>query len=78
MALQDLPGKVHHKFAVIDVEGDGPVVIVGSCHLDGGRRVLRRVAAVAGDGPDGEGVWCGEGASAGGAPEYTRSKTNCD
>ena len=28
--IENLPGKVHHKFAVIDVEGDDPVVIVGS------------------------------------------------
>ena len=30
IGVEDLPGKVHHKFAVIDVEGDDPVVIVGS------------------------------------------------
>jgi len=27
---EDFAGKVHHKFAVIDVEGDDPVVILGS------------------------------------------------
>ena len=30
IGIENLPGKVHHKFAVIDVEGDDPVVIVGS------------------------------------------------
>jgi len=30
IGIEDLPGKVHHKFAVIDVEGDDPVAIVGS------------------------------------------------
>jgi phosphatidylserine/phosphatidylglycerophosphate/cardiolipin synthase-like enzyme len=30
IGIKNLPGKVHHKFAVIDVEGDDPVVIVGS------------------------------------------------
>jgi phosphatidylserine/phosphatidylglycerophosphate/cardiolipin synthase-like enzyme len=30
IGIEDLPGKVHHKFAVIDVEGDDPVVILGS------------------------------------------------
>jgi phosphatidylserine/phosphatidylglycerophosphate/cardiolipin synthase-like enzyme len=30
VGIENLPGKVHHKFAVIDVEGDDPVVIVGS------------------------------------------------
>ena len=30
IGIENLPGQVHHKFAVIDVEGDDPVVIVGS------------------------------------------------
>jgi hypothetical protein len=30
IGIEDLPGKVHHKFAVIDVDGDDPVVILGS------------------------------------------------
>lgn len=30
IGIEDLPGKVHHKFAVIDVEGDDPTVILGS------------------------------------------------
>jgi hypothetical protein len=30
IGIENLPGKVHHKFAVIDVEGDDPVVILGS------------------------------------------------
>jgi hypothetical protein len=30
IGIENLPGKMHHKFAVIDVEGDEPVVIVGS------------------------------------------------
>jgi hypothetical protein len=30
IGIEDLPGKVHHKVAIIDVEGDDPVVIVGS------------------------------------------------
>ena len=30
IGIENLPGKVHHKFAVIDVEGDDPMVIVGS------------------------------------------------
>jgi phosphatidylserine/phosphatidylglycerophosphate/cardiolipin synthase-like enzyme len=30
IGIENLPGKVHHKFAVIDMEGDDPVVIVGS------------------------------------------------
>ncbi|MBN1250279.1 MAG: lamin tail domain-containing protein [Anaerolineae bacterium] len=30
IGIENLPGKVHHKFAVIDVEGDDPVVIVSS------------------------------------------------
>jgi phosphatidylserine/phosphatidylglycerophosphate/cardiolipin synthase-like enzyme len=30
IGIEDLPGKVHHKFAVIDVEGDDPVVVAGS------------------------------------------------
>ena len=30
IGIENLPGKVHHKFEVIDVEGDDPVVIVGS------------------------------------------------
>jgi phosphatidylserine/phosphatidylglycerophosphate/cardiolipin synthase-like enzyme len=29
-AVSRLPGKVHHKFAVIDVEGDDPTVVLGS------------------------------------------------
>ncbi len=28
--VEDFPGKVHHKFAVIDVEGSDPTVILGS------------------------------------------------
>jgi len=28
--IEDWPGKCHHKFAVIDVEGDDPTVILGS------------------------------------------------
>jgi len=28
--IEDFPGKVHHKFAVIDVEGSDPTVILGS------------------------------------------------
>ena len=28
--VEDFAGKVHHKFAVIDVEGDDPIVILGS------------------------------------------------
>ena len=27
IGIENLPGKVHHKFAVIDVEGDDPVVL---------------------------------------------------
>jgi phosphatidylserine/phosphatidylglycerophosphate/cardiolipin synthase-like enzyme len=30
IGIESLPGKVHHKFAVIDVEGEDPVVILGS------------------------------------------------
>ena len=30
IGIEDLPGKVHHKFAVIDVEGSDPTVILGS------------------------------------------------
>ena len=30
IGIEDLPGKVHPKFAVIDVQGDDPVVVVGS------------------------------------------------
>jgi phosphatidylserine/phosphatidylglycerophosphate/cardiolipin synthase-like enzyme len=30
IGIENLPGKVHHKFAAIDVEGDDPVVLVGS------------------------------------------------
>ncbi len=30
IGLEDLPGKVHHKFAVIDVAGSDPTVILGS------------------------------------------------
>ena len=30
IGIENLPGKVHHKFAVIDVERDDPTVIVGS------------------------------------------------
>jgi phosphatidylserine/phosphatidylglycerophosphate/cardiolipin synthase-like enzyme len=28
--IEDFPGKVHHKFAIIDVEGSDPMVILGS------------------------------------------------
>jgi phosphatidylserine/phosphatidylglycerophosphate/cardiolipin synthase-like enzyme len=30
IGTEDLPGKVHHKFAVIDVDGSDPTVILGS------------------------------------------------
>ena len=30
IGIEDLPGKVHHKFAVLDVAGEDPVVILGS------------------------------------------------
>jgi len=30
IGTEDLPGKVHHKFAVIDVHGSDPTVILGS------------------------------------------------
>ena len=30
IGIEDLPGKVHHKFAVIDVEGSDPTVVLGS------------------------------------------------
>ncbi len=30
IGIEDLPGKVHHKFAVIDVNGSDPTVIMGS------------------------------------------------
>lgn len=33
--FEDLPGKVHHKFAVIDVEGNDPTVILGSYNWTG-------------------------------------------
>jgi phosphatidylserine/phosphatidylglycerophosphate/cardiolipin synthase-like enzyme len=30
IGIEDLLGKVHHKFAVLDVEGSDPVVILGA------------------------------------------------
>jgi phosphatidylserine/phosphatidylglycerophosphate/cardiolipin synthase-like enzyme len=37
ITVEDFPGKLHHKFAVIDVEGSDPVVILGSYNwTDGG------------------------------------------
>jgi phosphatidylserine/phosphatidylglycerophosphate/cardiolipin synthase-like enzyme len=36
IGIEDLPGKVHHKFAVLDVEGDDPVVILGSYNWTAG------------------------------------------
>lgn len=37
ITIEDFPGKLHHKFAVIDVEGNDPTVILGSYNwTDGG------------------------------------------
>jgi phosphatidylserine/phosphatidylglycerophosphate/cardiolipin synthase-like enzyme len=35
IGIKNLPGKVHHKFAVIDANGSDPVVILGSYNWTG-------------------------------------------